>query len=526
MHIKLRTHTEKQPREEYYEDLPEEFEYFDVHGRKRWVKSSKADFMNLPFDESEKNQWPKRSVGSEGVEFTEEQETDLLEMMRESEGDDTQYEVRHPQKAGDTMTVFKLAKIAPQKYTFSTAGCAIVGNIKYKSIHISIAPKQEIKIRSLQKVYFGALGIPDVSDIVEGCEGENDHHESLLLCLLHLFAHELKLSLLAPGGHGILRGYKRIRRQSSTVKGRILFSEHLRRHGEHWVPTMECEYRIFSADTRENRLMAAAVRYAAMVCTKLRSDSFANGLDRIECVLHDSLRLFSKVKIQHYTQEDLAHWEMPAFTEVNAAYEGAIRLSHCILLEASRSFGIEAGKSVHFLRHFPFLFESYVRNELNRLNLTRESPFAPQNGSDDAAFVKRTIKTLKRVNPPAEFCSGIVPDLYHHDVNSGKIIVGDVRNRFVPQDDSSEQIYREDLFQMVTYMVMANARYGFFVHSGSLSSCDETEGLLMKTFEMRVHNGDGIFTIDVFILNLNSASNMDNQFMEILSQLDNRLLAL
>ena len=78
----------------------------------------------------------------------------------------------------------------------------------------------------------------------------------MVVFLVRLF--EIKLQKAIGGNRGLKHDYRRAQRSCDSVRGRILFTEQLRKRPRLWSP-IEVEFDEFTSDTEQNRVLKAAL---------------------------------------------------------------------------------------------------------------------------------------------------------------------------------------------------------------------------------------------------------------------------
>ena len=118
---------------------------------------------------------------------------------------------------------------------------------------------------------------------------------------------------------GVLQGYRHVEETAQTIRGRIRFSEQLRRHHGRSFP-IEIGYDDFTADIDENRILLAALWRVRRL--PLRSPTLRNELARLWAPLADAVTLaaYPKGIAPEIT-----------WTRLNQRYRPAVALARLVL---------------------------------------------------------------------------------------------------------------------------------------------------------------------------------------------------
>ena len=171
---------------------------------------------------------------------------------------------------------------------------------------------------------------------------------------------------------GLLHGYQRREEALHTVRGRIRFSEQIRRRFGIPLP-VEVRYDEFTDDILENRLVkAAAMRLGTM---RLRSPDARRGLGWIAGMLDG-------VSYAEFAPSDVPD---VSFDRLNEHYRGVIGLSRLILQHSAFEAGRGDVRAAGFLMDMNVVFEEFVTVAL------REALGLPER-----VFLKRTSTALIR----------------------------------------------------------------------------------------------------------------------------------
>ena len=151
---------------------------------------------------------------------------------------------------------------------------------------------------------------------------------------------------------GLLHGYREEEDALHTVRGRVQFSEMIRRRFGA-PPPVDVRYDEFTDDILENRLVKAAA--ARLAATRLRSRDARRGLGRIAATLDN-------VSLAEFRAKDPPQ---PRFDRLNEHYRGVVSLSRLILrLSAFESRRGTAARAAGFLINMNDLFQQFVTRAL------------------------------------------------------------------------------------------------------------------------------------------------------------------
>ncbi len=158
---------------------------------------------------------------------------------------------------------------------------------------------------------------------------------------------------------GLHRGYRSREEALTTVRGRIMIAEQIRRRMGHPIP-IEVRYDEFTEDITANRLVkAAAVMLARM---SLRDPTARAGL-------HQILARLTNVGFVEYSPSDVPDVR---FNRLNEHYRQVVALSRLVLRHASiEPWEAEKRETPGFLMDMNVVFEKFVeralREELNKI---------------------------------------------------------------------------------------------------------------------------------------------------------------
>ena len=234
---------------------------------------------------------------------------------------------------------------------------------------------------------------------------------------------------------GLLHGYREEEDALHTVRGRVQFSEMIRRRFGA-PPPVDVRYDEFTDDILENRLVkAAAARLAAM---RLRSRDARRGLGRISATLDN-------VSLAEFRAKDPPQ---PRFDRLNEHYRGVVSLSRLILrLSAFESRRGTAARAAGFLINMNDLFQQFVTRAL------REALGASDTAlRSDANLPRRlTLDEAERVS--------LKPDLTWWEGGVCRF-VGDVKYK-----NAEGGIPNADLYQLLAYAAALGLPGGMLIYA-------------------------------------------------------------
>jgi 5-methylcytosine-specific restriction enzyme subunit McrC len=260
-----------------------------------------------------------------------------------------------------------------------------------------------------------------------------EEEPELFEAVAHGFASQLERTLLG----GRLQGYRFEEQALQTIRGRIMFDEHIRsRFG--LIPPIECGFDEFTDDIEINRLLKAAILRLGEI--RLRSPSTRRRLRTL-------LTHFASVSTVRYDPRAIPVIEFDRRTE---RYRGPVNLARLIL--ASRSFDSRSGnvKSAAFLLNMATVFENFVvialREEMALGDRDLVQHAAGKNLHLDAA---RSL----RLKPDLSWWEG-----------SRCLFVGDVKYK---RTRPVSGIQHPDVYQLLAYTVATQRPRGLLVYAAS-----------------------------------------------------------
>ena len=297
--------------------------------------------------------------------------------------------------------------------------------------------------------HVGVIALPDVQVIIEpklpidrvlflisytldparwqrddGLYGTTD---TIVEAIAAIFAHSLRNALR----QGVLQGYRTKQDALTTVRGRILLDEQLRRRFGAPLP-IELAFDEFTVDNDLNRVFKATLHKLSRL--PIRSAGVRRGLAARAAALES-------VALVEYASN-----APPTFTwnRLNRHFEPAADLARMILEGTSLELGETQNRGAAFTIDMNLVFEHFVRTALREaLRLDRHAfPDRPPPLALDAAQKIR-----------------LVPDLTWWD-GEQCLFVGDVKYKRIAPDG----FLHADLYQLLAYAVALGLRDGLLVY--------------------------------------------------------------
>lgn len=232
---------------------------------------------------------------------------------------------------------------------------------------------------------------------------------------------------------GLLQGYRHREETALTIRGRIRFSEQLRRHPGRSYP-IEIGYDDFTTDIDENRLLLAALWRLRHI--QVTSDALRNELAHQRNVLAEAASLV-----------DYRGIDLPSisWTALNRRYRPAVSLARLVLRATTVEQGRGLAESAGFLVNMNVVFEEFVRAALRQeLGLgARSFPAGNQVGLH--------LDERRRI--------GLDPDLSWWHAGRCRF-VGDVKYKRLRHAG----IKHPDLYQLLSYVVATDLPGGLLVY--------------------------------------------------------------
>ena len=274
---------------------------------------------------------------------------------------------------------------------------------------------------------------------------------SLLEAMIPGFVHQVRRAIEL----GLLQGYQRRADTLTTVRGRIDFSQQLRRHHGR-SPPIEVAYDEFTEDIIENRLLKAAIHRLGQLQLRTATSrralrALASAFDRISLVPYDPHRL-----------PDVA------YTRLNRHYQPAVELARLILQATSINLSHGGQRSSAFLVNMNDIFEAFVTVALREALDADERTFptpdrAPRLHLDDDRHIN------------------VRPDLTWLR-NGRRVFVGDVKYKQTAPTSSPNA----DLYQALAYTVATGLPDAMLIYAaGEIDDGDHSISSVGKQLRVR-----------------------------------------
>ena len=299
---------------------------------------------------------------------------------------------------------------------------SVVGSIEVGNLSVLIRPK--IPISQLLSMACYAMDVYKPQDQrLFDFEEDETLPDTLALALVSAARRAFS--------RGLLHGYQRREEALHTVRGRIRFSEQIRRRFGVPLP-VEVRYDEFTDDILENRLVkAAALRLGAM---RLRSPNARRGLGWIAGTLEGA------------GHEEFAPGDVPdvSFDRLNEHYQGVVGLSRLILRHSAFEAGRGTVRATGFLMDMNKVFQEFVTVALrDALNLS------------ERVFREKRISTLD-----AGCKVGLRPDLTWWN-GDDCVFVGDAKYK----DLDDKGVRPDDLYQLLAYTTALDLPGGMLIYA-------------------------------------------------------------
>ncbi len=328
-----------------------------------------------------------------------------------------------------------------------------VGAVEVGELSVLIEPK--IGIPQLLSLACYAMG---VFRLQEGRPFDFEEKETLPDTL----ALALAVAARRAFGRGLLHGYRVEEEALHTVRGRIRFTEQIRRRFGSALP-IEVRYDEFTADILANQLVkAAAGRLGRM---PLRSHAARRDLGLVAGMLEQ----VSAVEFPPSAVPELR------FDRLNEHYRGVVGLSRLILRHSAFESSRGNVRASGFLLDMNALFQEFVTVALReRLRV-----------SDRTLRSDRGIRGITRITLDKAGAVGLKPDLSWWD-DGVCMFVGDAKYK----DLTDTSVPKSDLYQLLAYATALDLPGGLLIYAAGKADTD--------SFQVR-HVGK---RLDVAALNL------------------------
>lgn len=246
--------------------------------------------------------------------------------------------------------------------------------------------------------------------------------------------------------YGLKHSYNGIRSNESVLKGKLIFSEHIKRNYAHKEKCF-AEYDVFSFDCPENRLIKSTLLYLYTLTEKAKTKRDIRVL----------LGCFDEVKGSENYDRDFSSI---VYDRTNKSYGLALSLSRVFL--KGESFTAFKGSQISAALLFPMeqVFESYVSHWIRRIFANTEFKVSLQD--------KRYYLCNKPHNRFA-----LIPDIVLD--NNKEIYIFDTKWKIISPDRKKDGIAQEDMYQMYAYQKKYGAKSVTLIYPLSEKTGDNRE---------------------------------------------------
>ena len=327
-----------------------------------------------------------------------------------------------------TLGLSSIEPIMGSKDIYRLTASSTVGAIEIGDLSVLIEPK--IGIPQLLSLACYAMGVFRLQE-----ERPFDFEEKETL------PDTLALALAAAArrafGRGLLHGYRVEEEALHTVRGRIRFTEQIRRRFGSALP-IEVRYDEFTADILANRLVKAAARRLGRM--PLRSHAARRDLGLVAGMLEQ----VAPVEFSPNAVPELR------FDRLNEHYRGVVGLSRLILRHSAFESGRGNVRASGFLLDMNVLFQEFVTVGLReRLGV-----------SDRTLRSDRGIRGITRITLDEAGTVGLKPDLFWWD-DGVCTFVGDAKYKNL----TGASVSNPDLYQLLAYATALDLPGGLLIYA-------------------------------------------------------------
>lgn len=270
--------------------------------------------------------------------------------------------------------------------------------------------------------------------------------------------------------HGLRCDYEPILQNENVIKGKLKFSEHIKRNYAHKELNF-VEYDHYSSNRPENRLIKSTLQYLYW-----QSDSAKNKRD-IKTLLNE----FSDVELSRDYETDISKCKQDRNMK---DYEFVLLWSKIFL--RGQSFTSFSGSEIATVLLFPMetIFERYIAVKLFKI-LGREA----------FQFFTQDKRYHLFDEPGKKFA--IKPDIVMIRRDDGKVFIADTKWKILSDTKANHGISQNDMYQMFAYQKKYNAEYITLIYplTKYISSDDEIQYKSHDGVTVRVEFVD-LFDVD------------------------------
>jgi 5-methylcytosine-specific restriction enzyme subunit McrC len=250
------------------------------------------------------------------------------------------------------------------------------------------------------------------------------------MSLFEIFIQMLIEEVFRIAKHGLKSDYVPIEANETFFKGKMLFSEQIKRNLAHKERAFVA-YDSYSVDRAENRILKTTLDYLYRVTASSRNKANLKTL----------LGFFADVSLSQDYRQD---FEKCASDRAVKDYETA--LQWCKVFLEGRSFTAFSGSEVALALLFPMetLFESYIAAQFRKLLKSGEYELSVQD------------KRYHLFEKPS--CFQMRPDLVLTRKSDGAIFILDTKWKLLSDEKVNYGISQADMYQMVAYQKKYGAK--------------------------------------------------------------------
>ena len=316
-----------------------------------------------------------------------------------------------------------------QEGVYKLSPGSTVGAVETSGLSVLISPKIDIA----QLIAIACFAPGQLRDQAEfSFPKDLSLHDALALALIRAARFAF--------GRGVLRGYRSEEEELLTVRGRIAFSEQLRRRFGVAVP-IAVRFDEYTDDILPNQLVIAAVNRLGRL--RLRSKSARAGLAWISATLQN-------VSLVEFSDRQFPEFRFDQLTE---HYRNAIDISRMIL----RSIGFESGRGQvranGFLIDMNRMFQEFVFQALGE-KLARSGI---KLRSDRTLPIRMTLDQDRLIR--------LLPDISCWE-GGNCVFVGDIKYK----NTFGDQIPNSDIYQVLAYATAAGLDHGLLIYAAGEAS--------------------------------------------------------
>ena len=256
------------------------------------------------------------------------------------------------------------------------------------------------------------------------------HLESDRVPLFEIFIRMFIDEVFAIAKKGLRSGYRAVKSNENVIKGKLLFSEHIKQNIAHRERVFVAHDE-FDVNRAENRLIKAALRFLS------RRSSSSRNLTDIKTLLN----IFAEVETSTNYEDDFSKC-----TSERSMRDYAAALRWCRVFLTGQGFTSYTGPEVAWALLYPMevLFESYVAEKLKKVLPSENFNISAQ---DQRHFLFD--------EPRRQF--HLRPDIMVTRKTDGKIFILDTKWKLLSNTLQNYGISQADMYQMYVYQKKCGA---------------------------------------------------------------------